>query len=141
MIGKNNLLNIRTSTAFNWVGQTGSTRGFADFNSIFSCRRAGLYLLRRSYRRAGCKTVESIIKRWAPVTENDTSNYIMFVCKTTGFHPTDVMVFDSDFAALLAAMEIMENGYIGLRRKTHFEKARKSYLELCDTFKIKNYED
>lgn len=141
MIGKNNLLNIRNSTAFNWLGQTGSTRGFADFDSVETCRRAGLYLLRRSYRRAHCKTVESIIKRWAPETENDTRSYITFVCKTTGFRPTDVMVFDSDFAELLASMEIMENGYVGPRRKSHFETAKESYLKLCETYQIKNYED
>ena len=140
MIGQNNILNIRTSSAFAWNGQTGSTRGFADFESIEMCRRAGAYLLMRSYRRAGIWTIENVISRWAPKTENNTENYIKFVCKMTGLSRTMQLVFDNDYASILAAMEIMENGYVAKRRETHFENARVAYLDIINRFKIKSYE-
>ena len=140
MIGKNNYLNIRTSSAFTWNGQTGATRGFADFESVEMCRRAGAYLLMRSYRKAGCKTIESVISRWAPKTENDTENYIKFVCKMTGLSRTMQLVFDNDYASILAAMEIIENGCDYRKRDTYFENARVSYLNIINQFKIKSYE-
>lgn len=86
MIGKNNPFNIRTS-AFPWKGQLGSTRGFCDFTDIRFGIRAAIYLLVKSYRRKGINTIESIITRFAPVSENDTSRYIKYICKNTGFFP------------------------------------------------------
>lgn len=140
MIGKNNYLNIRTSSGFTWNGQTGSTRGFADFESVEMCRRAGAYLLMRSYRKADCKTIEKVISRWAPKSENDTENYIKFVCKMTGLSRTMQLVFDNDYASILAAMEIIENGCDYRKRETYFENARVSYLNIINQFKIKSYE-
>ena len=140
MIGKNNYLNIRTSSGFTWNGQTGSTRGFADFESVEMCRRAGAYLLMRSYRKAACKTIEKVISRWAPKSENDTENYIKFVCKMTGLSRTMQLVFDNDYASILAAMEIIENGCDYRKRETYFENARVSYLNIINQFKIKSYE-
>lgn len=140
MIGKNNYLNIRNSSGFTWNGQTGATRGFADFESVEMCRRAGAYLLMRSYRKADCKTIESVISRWAPKSENDTENYIKFVCKMTGLSRAMRLVFDNDYASLLAAMEIIENGCDYRKRETYFENARVSYLNIINQFKIKSYE-
>lgn len=140
MIGRNNPLNIRTSAAFNWNGQTGSTRGFCDFESTELCRRAGAYLLMRSYRKAHCKTLSEIICRWAPHTENDTASYIHTVCKLTGFKASDVMSFDSDFAALLAAMEIVEQGVPQSKRDTFMATTKQSYVYLINHFNLKRYE-
>lgn len=140
MIGKNNPLNIRTSSAFTWNGQTGATKGFCDFEDVMKCRRVGAYLLMRSYRKAGCKTIETIIRRWAPSNENDTEGYIKFVCKTTEFKPTMKLVFDSDFAAVLAAMEIIEKGVWQKERETYFANAKTAYISVINQFKIKCYE-
>lgn len=140
MIGKNNCLNIRTSSGFTWNGQTGATRGFADFESVEMCRRAGAYLLMRSYRKADCKTIERVISRWAPKSENDTESYIKFVCKMTGLSRTMQLVFDNDYASILAAMEIIENGCDYRKRETYFDNARVSYLNIINQFKIKSYE-
>lgn len=137
MIGKNNPLNIRCSAAFNWVGQIGSTRGFCDFEDVVFCRRAGLYLLMRSYRRAGVIRLEDIIKRWAPSSENDTFAYIRFVCETTGFKSSMQLILDSDFASVLAAMEIIERGVERSQRPTYYANAKGSYEYLIDNFKIK----
>ena len=140
MIGKNNPLNIRTSCHFKWNGQTGETRGFCDFEDVTMCRRAGAYLLMRSYRRAGIYQVADVIKRWAPAVENDTNAYISFVCKRTGFGKDTKLVFDSDYAAVLAAMEIMEKGVCAAWRDTYFANAKASYLFVINNFNIKKYE-
>lgn len=140
MIGKNNVLNIRASKSFSWAGQTGATRGFCDFEGIEMCRRAGLYLLMRSYRRAGVVKLEEVIKRWAPPTENNTSNYVDFVCKRSGLQRGFVLRFLSDFASVLAAMEIMEIGFPASKREEYYATAKDSYLYLAEHFNIKPYE-
>ena len=140
MIGKNNVLNIRASKSFSWAGQTGATRGFCDFENAGMCRRAGLYLLMRSYRRAGVVKLEKVIKRWAPPTENNTSDYVDFVCKRSGLQRGFVLRFLSDFAAVLAAMEIMERGVPASKRDEYYAWAKDSYLYLAEHFNIKPYE-
>lgn len=140
MVGKNNVLNIRASKSFSWAGQTGATKGFCDFDGIEMCRRAGLYLLMRSYRRAGVVRLEDVIKRWAPPTENNTSNYVDFVCKRSGLQRGFVLRFLSDFASVLAAMEIMEIGVPGSRRDEYYATAKDSYLYLAEHFNLKPYE-
>lgn len=140
MIGKNNVLNIRASKSFSWAGQTGASKGFCDFEGIEMCRRAGLYLLMRSYRRAGVVKLEEVIKRWAPPTENNTSNYVDFVCKRSGLQRGFVLRFLSDFASVLAAMEIVEIGVPCSKREEYFATAKDSYLYLAEHFKIKPYE-
>lgn len=140
MVGKNNVLNIRASKSFSWAGQTGATRGFCDFEGIEMCRRAGLYLLMRSYRRAGVVKLEEVIKRWAPPAENNTSNYVDFVCKRSGLQRGFVLRFLSDFASVLAAMEIMEIGVPSSKREEYFATAKDSYLYLAEHFNIKPYE-
>ena len=140
MIGKNNVLNIRTSSSFSWAGQNGSTKGFCNFEGIEMCRRAGLYLLMRSYRRAGVVKLAEVIKRWAPPTENNTSNYVDFVCKRSGLQPGFVLRFLSDFASVLAAMEIMELGVPASKRDEYYATAKDSYMYLAEHFNIKPYE-
>ena len=140
MIGKNNVLNIRTSSSFSWVGQNGSTKGFCNFEGIEMCRRAGLYLLMRSYRRAGVVKLAEVIKRWAPPTENNTSNYVDFVCKRSGLQAGFVLRFLSDFASVLAAMEIMEIGVPASKRDEYYATAKDSYMYLAEHFNIKPYE-
>lgn len=140
MIGKFNPLNIRTSAHYTWNGQVGATRGFCDFSGIEFCRRAGAYLLMRSYQRAGIIHLDDVIKRWAPPTENCTNAYIDFVCKQTEFGPRTLLVFDSDFAAVLAAMEIFEQGVPASHRANYYATAKASYLFIINNFNIKRYE-
>ena len=140
MIGKNNVLNIRASRSFTWLGQTGSTRGFCDFEGIEMCRRAGLYLLMRSYRRAGVVTLADVIKRWAPPTENETNKYIDFVAKWSAMKGGFVLRFISDFACVLAAMEMVEIGVPASERAEYFATAKNSYIYLSNHFNVKPYE-
>lgn len=140
MIGKNNVLNIRASKSFSWAGQTGATRGFCDFEGIEMCRRAGLYLLMRSYRRAGVITLAEVIKRWAPPSENETDKYVDFVCKWSGLKGGFVLRFVSDFAIVLAAMEMVEIGIPASKRAEYFATATQSYIYLSNHFNVKPYE-
>lgn len=140
MIGKNNVLNIRASKSFSWAGQTGATRGFCDFEGIEMCRRAGLYLLMRSYRRAGVITLADVIRRWAPPTENETDKYIDFVAKWSAMKGSFVLRFISDFACVLAAMEMVEIGVPASKRAEYFATAKKSYIYLSNHFNVKPYE-
>lgn len=140
MVALNNPLNIRTSTAYTWQGQTGSTRGFCTFDNLVSCRRAGLYLIMRSYRRAGCYTPQKVIARWAPSCENPTVDYVTFVCDMCGLKPDTHMHLTNDFASLLAAMEIFEQGVPSSIRRAYFEEARSEYLRIVKLFNIQCYE-
>lgn len=140
MIGKNNVLNIRASRSFTWLGQTGSTRGFCNFEGIEMCRRAGLYLLMRSYRRANVVTLADVIKRWAPPTENETGKYVDFVAKWSGLKGGFVLRFVSDFASVLAAMEMVEIGVPASKRAEYYATAKDSYIYLSNHFNVKPYE-
>lgn len=141
MIGKNNPLNIRTSSHYNWNGQDGATRGFCNFVSIEMCRRAGAYLLMRSYRRAKVFTLEQIIKRWAPTCENPTNAYIEYVSKCTQLSPAQKLCVASDFASVLAAMEIFEQGIALEKRSQHYATARASYMYIIHHYLILPYEN
>lgn len=80
MIGKNNVVNIRCSSAY-WRGQSGEKRGFCEFQSVPWCLRAAMRLLLRKYPKAGARTVAQCITRWAPPEDNNnTEAYIRFVC-------------------------------------------------------------
>lgn len=76
----NNPLNIRFSSASKWRGQNGSNKGFCRFvNLAYGYRAAGMLLL-KYLNTYGCRSVEDIINRWAPSTENNTEAYISYVC-------------------------------------------------------------
>lgn len=137
MIGKNNVLNVRDSAHFSWVGQCGSTRGFCNFVSERCCRRVGAYLLMRSYRRAKCVTVADIIRRWAPPSENSTGDYIKAVCAMTGFESRFEPESDVDYSRLLAAMEIVEVGVSLGERPRYFRIVAPLYMEAIEFYKIK----
>ena len=56
-------------------------------------------------------TVESIIERWAPPSENDTDAYIVFVCRRLDVNPTDELNNTiEDYLPLVKAIIQMENG-------------------------------
>lgn len=114
MIGKNNPLNIR-STSARWKGKTGSTRGFCDFDSVESCIRVGLYLLERTYPKRGIKTIHDIIYTFAPPSDgNSSAVYSLFVCRKAGINPDDIfcdLMFGTKYK-VLAAMCQMESNYI-----------------------------
>lgn len=73
-----NPLNIRFSPMNDWRGQIGSKKGFCIFDLFYNGCRAALVLL-SNYQRKGYDTVDKIISRWAPASENNTKAYISAV--------------------------------------------------------------
>lgn len=57
---------------------------------VFKSAQWGIRALARVlityYDKYGLNTIESIIQRWAPPSENETSKYIDFVCRQMGEH-------------------------------------------------------
>lgn len=109
----NNPLNIRYSTANSWQGKVlpNTDGAFEQFQSMAYGYRAALYLIRK-YISQGNNTVSSVISKWAPATENNTSGYITRVCNTTGYLPGTVLSASDkeQLCKLVYAMAIVENG-------------------------------
>lgn len=76
----NNPANIRYSYINKWKGQLHPDNGFCTFESLDYGLRA-LVVLLRGYIKRGFDTPEKIISRFAPSSENNTDNYIRFVCQ------------------------------------------------------------
>ena len=82
--GKNrNPLNIRYNPKNNWRGQISQNAGLCVFSHEAYGFRAA-YKLITSYIGNGYNTIEKIITRWAPPSENDTEAYIKAVLKLSG---------------------------------------------------------
>ena len=110
MIGKNNPLNIRYSIFNRWRGQSGSKRGFCEFTEMQYGIRAACILLMRTYRKKGAKTIRQVVTRFAPPSENNTENYISFVCRQVGMSP-DEEIRQADYPHIISAMSYMEVGF------------------------------
>jgi hypothetical protein len=104
-----NPLNIRYSSANNWTGQTGQNKGFCVFSDLKWGYRAAFKNL-RSYHSRGLNTIRSIISSWAPQTENNTTDYIAYVVKQTGYNADAVLSFDFDtYKPIVRAMSKIES--------------------------------
>ena len=86
-IRNNNPLNIRRVAGTKWKGQrTEQTdKSFVQFESLEWGIRAAFCILDTYRRKYQDVCVEDIIARWAPPSENATSEYIRTVCRLTGF--------------------------------------------------------
>lgn len=116
-IRNNNPLNIRKGN--NWQGerQPQTDKAFEEFESMQYGIRAGFKLIKKymsGYNGLTKKfnTIELIIKRWAPPTENATQRYIDFVTKTTGIPSRLKLGFDNKKAMcdIVSAMIQVECG-------------------------------
>lgn len=108
---KNNPLNIRHS-ADRFQGEiAGADKSFKTFASLPYGYRAAFVIL-GTYLSQGCNTVEKIISRWAPSTENDTESYISQVEKYSGVPRRKELTPSSgaEFIMIVAAMSFVENG-------------------------------
>lgn len=104
-----NPLNIRYSSTNRWLGQRGQNKGFCVFSSLRLGFRAA-FLLLRNYVRQGNNTIESIVTRWAPPSENDVESYIDYVCKKSYiFDRNKVITKTEDLFGVLRAMGLYES--------------------------------
>lgn len=107
----NNPLNIRFVAINHWRGSVGEYAGFVMFSDVYYGLRAAIVLLNR-YIKFGYNTPAKIISRWAPSTENNTVNYIKYVCFHAGFTRDTVITYKSDsFWKLLIWMARYETSY------------------------------
>ena len=116
-IRNNNPLNIRKGS--NWKGErpVQTDKAFEEFQTMQYGIRAGFVILRKyitGYNGITQKfnTIEKIVCRWAPPTENATQRYIDFVAKDMGISPNRTIAFSnrSLMVDLVYAMIFVECG-------------------------------
>lgn len=107
---KNNPLNIRYEGCNHWLGQVGNDHGFCEFSNLKYGIRAAAYLLMKSYRKSGCFSLEEIVRRFAPISENPTESYINYLCMCLNvdrfYEPKTVL----NYAGLIHYMWKFEQG-------------------------------
>lgn len=120
-VRNNNPFNIRISSN-NWYGKLPSSerkdKEFEEFSSMIYGVRAGLILIKNYIKKHDCDTIEKIITRFAPPSENNTDNYILYVC---GFlrncfgreytRTSHVKLFSDEYYGLCAAICFYESYY------------------------------
>lgn len=109
----NNPGNIRRSSSA-WQGKIPHTQStdtaFEQFASIEWGIRA-MYKLLINYSNDGLNTVQKIINKYAPASENNTAGYIAFVIGRVGVSATSILTMNkSTLIALAKAMVTMEIG-------------------------------
>jgi hypothetical protein len=107
----NNPLNIRHNADV-FQGETkGNDKSFKTFSTIPYGYRAAFVTL-ATYLSRDCNTIEKIISRWAPPTENDTQAYISAVVKYSGVAADEVLTAASGgkYILIVSAMSFVENG-------------------------------
>lgn len=104
----NNPGNLRPGD--NWQGMIGESGGFLQFQDIsWGIRAMGIDLTTKI--RNGYNTIELIIFRWAPPSENDTLAYIAAVVDYTGLSQNKILTADtSTLRRLIRAIMNVELG-------------------------------
>lgn len=116
-IRNNNPGNIRKGTTFD--GQLPlaeqTDKSFIRFKSMEYGLRAMFRLINTYGKKYGIYTIEGIISRWAPPSDNNnTEDYIEAVCKRTGLDRKTRIEKDfttEEFKALVKAMCYVESYY------------------------------
>src|ERR1700755_38171 len=108
-----NPLNIRRGPD-EWEGlaSTQTDPDFCTFKSDVFGFRAGFRILIHYADAYSLNTVNGVISRWAPPSENDTDAYIAAVCKKTGFGPEEPLQIKTwgICSKLIYAMTEQESG-------------------------------
>lgn len=82
--------NLRPSGS-QWQGLVGELGGYCVFDTFDNGIRAMALNLRNYQRKHGIDTIEAVIARYAPSSENDVEAYIAHVCKRTGYARAQVL--------------------------------------------------
>lgn len=113
----NNFGNIRITRDKNgkqtfWKGEVkGADQAFKTFETPAWGYRA-IFALLKEYIGKGYNTINKIIGRYAPSSENNTNSYVSTVVKKTGIQP-DTKIAASDLISLtriVRAISFVENG-------------------------------
>lgn len=90
---------------------------------------------------ANVSTIEDIISRWAPPSENATQNYISVVCSLTKFKRDYIPKSVGDVALILAAMHVVEQGVPSKKRAAFMISAAERIESYINHFNLRFYED
>ena len=103
--------NIKLGTDWDGLADVQSDEVFCVFKEPVWGIRALMRIL-LVYRFSHKKyTIEDIIARWAPPSENDTDAYIKFVCERMDFNPMDQLDNSIEhYLPLVKSIIKMENG-------------------------------
>lgn len=107
----NNPLNIRHDADLFQGEIKGNDKLFKTFSSMPYGYRAAFVIL-ATYLSKGYNTIEKIISRWAPPSENNTRAYISTVVKYSGVAADEVLTAASGdkYILIVSAMSFVENG-------------------------------
>lgn len=110
-IRNNNPLNIRKGSSWQGEKHPQTDKSFEQFESMQYGVRAGFIILRKymsGYNGLTEKfnTIEKIIRRWAPPSENNTKAYIEQVSKLTGI-PSTLKISFSQRSYMVAIVDAM----------------------------------
>lgn len=109
----NNPGNIRHDGVL-WRGEVrpSSDPAFKQFSSPAWGYRAMFVILDTYRRKHGIRTLQSVIARYAPPSENDTAAYLRFVADRAGTDPAAPLDFDNKrlMCDIVGAMSRVENG-------------------------------
>lgn len=85
---------------------------FKQFESMPYGYRAMIKLLQNYSKVNKCRTIRTMVSRWAPPSENDTQSYIATVRTLTGMDVDRTVNVDdkATMCSLAAAMSQVENG-------------------------------
>ena len=113
-IRNNNPLNIKRNKIV-WQGQraTQSDKTFVQFETAAMGYRAAFMILYNYINGHGWVSIDSIIKHWAPSSENNTERYINTVVRLSKIDRHKFLMFEQVvlMCDLVRAMAIVENGY------------------------------
>lgn len=107
----NNPLNIRYNPRNQWRNQlTPDNKGFCRFATMQDGINAAARLLYVYYTRYNLNTIELIVSRWAPASENNVEAYIKTCTRLTAFKRNEVLPFTYlGIGILLQAMARVES--------------------------------
>ena len=118
----NNPLNIkRNNTKWQGLAEVQKDKTFFTFKAPEWGYRAAIRTLQNYKRMYGLSTIREWIARWAPSCENDTENYIRFVCDRVGMPATAQPNIANKvvMCRIVEAMSFMENGVPGNMEDIH----------------------
>lgn len=107
-----NPLNIK-KTNIKWHGKIeGKDPIFETFKDCYYGYRAAIICLYKHYR-TGSNTVNLLINKWAPSSENHTCNYVDYVSSLSSLAPNQVFIWSySNVYFIMYHMCVFENGKI-----------------------------
>lgn len=111
MKSDNNPLNIRFTKSNKWLGQIGQNKGFIKFLSMSYGVRAAIILLKNYFEKYHLDTIEKIISRYAPSSENDTQAYISYVSSMTNIPRDRKISLETILYDVLPSMAVFESHY------------------------------